>query len=444
MRFASSLSTHPVTALATGEVIGQVIEQVGRHPDLAVLFVTRPHAGALEDAADTVTRLLGPTLLIGCAAESVVGSQREIEQAPAVSLWAGLTGPITPVRLWAELAPADPDSHDHDEQGYDDRGDDPTPGAIPVISGWPDEMPFEPQALVLLADPYSFPVELLLRGLAEDHPGLPVIGGMASAALGPGGNRLALNETVFTDGAVGVLIGPGVTVSSVVSQGCRPIGRPLAVTRAEGNIIYELAGQPALHRLLQMAKDGMSERDVELINQGLHMGIVIDEHKVDFGRGDFLIRNVIGADRSNGAIAIGDEVEVGTTVQFHVRDAEAADEELRELLADRRADGVLLFTCNGRGSRLFAKPDHDAGVIGDLMGDPPITGFFAAGELGPVGGRNFVHGFTASMALFEERTPASQLLADAMAATPADTAATGSTDSEVIDTPTGEITPDLT
>jgi small ligand-binding sensory domain FIST len=228
---------------------------------------------------------------------------------------------------------------------------------------------------------------------------------MASAARSPGGNRLALNDQVFTDGAVGALVGPGVTVSSVVSQGCRPIGRPLAVTRAEGNIIYQLAGQPALNRLLQMAKDGMSERDVELINQGLHLGVVIDEHKVDFGRGDFLIRNVIGADRSNGAIAVGDTVEVGTTVQFHVRDAEAADEDLRELLAERTADGVLLFTCNGRGSRLFAKPDHDAGVIGDLLGDPPISGFFAAGEVGPVGGHNFVHGFTASMALFEESSP---------------------------------------
>ncbi len=273
---------------------------------------------------------------------------------------------------------------------------------IPVIVGWPDDLPFEPQALILLADPYSFAVDLLLRGLANEHPRLPVIGGMASAAHGPGGNRLILGETVFTDGAVGVLIGPGVTVSSVVSQGCRPIGRPLAVTRTEGNIIYELAGQPALQRLLQMAKEGMSERDIELINQGLHMGIVIDEHKIDFARGDFLIRNVVGADRANGAIAIGDAVEVGTTVQFHVRDAEAADEELRELLADRRADGVLLFTCNGRGTRLFTKPDHDAGVVGDLLGEPPVAGFFAAGELGPVGGRNFVHGFTASMALFEE------------------------------------------
>jgi small ligand-binding sensory domain FIST len=135
------------------------------------------------------------------------------------------------------------------------------------------------------------------------------------------------------------------------------------------------------------------------------MGLVIDEHQVDFGRGDFLIRSVIGADRANGAIAIGDSVAVGTTVQFHVRDADAADEDLRELLADRQADAVLLFTCNGRGSRLFEQLDHDAGVIGDLLGDPPVSGFFAAGEVGPVGGRNFVHGFTASLALFEEARP---------------------------------------
>lgn len=416
MRFASSLSTHPTTANATGEVIGQVIEQVGRHPDLAVLFVTRPHAGALEDAADAVSRLLEPTVLIGCAAESVVGNQREVEQAPAVSLWAGLTGPITPVRLWAELDADGPDEDDLVVPGAADMEG----GVVPTIDGWPAEVPFDPQALLLLADPFSFPVDLLLRGLAEANPGLPVIGGMASAAQGPGGNRLILNDSVFSDGAVGALVGPGVTVSTVVSQGCRPIGRPFAVTRAEGNIIYELAGQPALNRLLKMAQDGMSERDIQLINQGLHMGIVIDEHKVEFGRGDFLIRNVIGADRSNGAIAIGDTVEVGTTVQFHVRDAEAADEDLRELLADRRADGVLLFTCNGRGSRLFEKPDHDAGVIGDLMAEPPVSGFFAAGELGPVGGRNFVHGFTASMALFEERTAEGAPLAEALASGSAD------------------------
>jgi small ligand-binding sensory domain FIST len=174
------------------------------------------------------------------------------------------------------------------------------------------------------------------------------------------------------------------------------------VTRAERNVIYELAGEPALERLLEMVKDGMPERDVRLINQGLHMGLVIDEHQIDFGRGDFLVRNVLGADQSNGAIAVGDVVDIGTTVQFQVRDAESADEDLRQLLEARQADGALLFTCNGRGTRLFPEPDHDAQVVAELLDEPPLAGFFAAGELGPVGGRNFLHSFTASLALFED------------------------------------------
>ena len=151
-----------------------------------------------------------------------------------------------------------------------------------------------------------------------------------------------------------------------------------------------------------MARAGMPERDILLINQGLHIGLVIDEHQTDFGRGDFLVRNVLGADQENGAMAVGDHVKVGTTVQFHVRDADAADEDLRELLATHSADGALLFSCNGRGTNLFPAPHHDAKVVEELLDDPPLAGFFAAGELGPVGDRNFLHGFTASLALFEE------------------------------------------
>jgi small ligand-binding sensory domain FIST len=383
--FAAAISTHPVTAHAVGEVAGQVLEEIGPHPDLALLFVTRPHAGALEDAAAAVRQVLSPTVLLGCAAESVVGPGLEVENAPAVSLWAAILGPVVPVRLAAEPA-----------QGPQEEA--------PHLSGWPDTVPFEPQGLILIGDPYTFAVDTLFAEVAERLPGLPVLGGMASAALGPGGNRLAIDGRIYTTGAVGALIGPGTRMSTVVSQGCRPIGRPLVVTRSERNVVYELAGQPALERLLEMARAGMSERDIALINQGLHLGLVIDEHKADFGRGDFLVRNVMGADRSNGAIAVGDVVDVGTTVQFHVRDADAADEDLRELLALRRADGALLFTCNGRGSRLFAEPNHDAGVVGEALDDPPVAGFFAAGELGPVGGRNFMHGFTASLALFEEQT----------------------------------------
>jgi small ligand-binding sensory domain FIST len=322
-------------------------------------------------------------VLIGCGAESVAANGQEIEEAPAVTLWAGVFGPVAPVRLWGERT--------EDE-----------PGGQP-IEGWPPSTPFPAQALVLLADPYTFAIDAFLRERGEHQPDLPILGGMASAGHGPGGNRLALNDRVFAGGAVGAFVGPGVQLETVVSQGCRPIGRPLVVTRAERNVIYELAGQPALERLLEMARDGMPERDIQLINQGLHVGLVLDEHKVDFGRGDFLIRNVLGADRTNGAMAVGELVDVGATVQFHVRDAASADEDLRELLAFRHADGALLFTCNGRGTRLFDQPDHDAGVVSDLLGGPPLAGFFAAGELGPVGTRNFLHGFTASVVLFTER-----------------------------------------
>jgi small ligand-binding sensory domain FIST len=386
MPFAAALSTHPEPATAAGEVIGHVLDRVGRHPDLAVVFVTPPHSGAIAEVAAAVRELLSPTVLLGCAAESVVGTGQEVERGPAISLWAGLTGPVAPLRLWAE------ESQDGAEEGQD----------APQVGGWPATLPFEAQAALVLADPFSFPVDALLLGLSERHPGLPVLGGMASAGRTPGAGRLILDDAIQTDGAVGALIGPGVKLTPVVSQGCRPIGRPLVVTRSDANIIYELAGQPALERLVEMARAGMPERDLLLINQGLHIGLVIDEHQTEFTRGDFLVRNVLGADQENGAMAVGDRVDVGTTVQFHVRDAEAADEDLRELLSPRRADAALLFSCNGRGTNLFPAPHHDAKVVGELLDDPPLAGFFAAGELGPVGSRNFLHGFTASLALFEE------------------------------------------
>jgi small ligand-binding sensory domain FIST len=187
----------------------------------------------------------------------------------------------------------------------------------------------------------------------------------------------------------------------VVSQGCRPIGRPYIVTRAEQNYVFELAGSPALQRLVQMTTEGMPESDIDLIDNGLHLGRVIDEHKLDYERGDFLVRSVLGADESNGAIALDDPVPVGATVQFHVRDAASADEDLRHLLSGRHADGALVFSCNGRGVHLFGAPDHDAQVLDERVG-VPAAGFFAAGEFGPVGGRNFIHSFTASIALFRD------------------------------------------
>lgn len=376
MPYAAALSEHPLATHAVGEVIGQLIEELGTDPDLAVLFVTPPHAGALEDIAHAIRATLDPRCLVGAAAVSVIGGPREVEEQPAVSVWAArFSGEqvVTPIRL--------------------DPGD--QPGVPLPPAGGEDDL------LVLLADPFSSPVDGLLGEVSGRRPGLAVVGGLASASVQPGGNRLVLDERVFTDGAVGVHLAGLGAVSTVVSQGCRPIGHPFVITDAEGNVIRQLAGKPALERLQELV--GLLTADERvLVQHGLQIGCVIDERAEEFTRGDFLVRAVLGADRESGAIAIGEEVEVGETVQFQVRDAATADEDLRELLGDQRGAGALLFTCNGRGRRLFGEPDHDAALVDAVVGGHATGGMFCAGELGPVGGRNFVHGFTASVALFAD------------------------------------------
>ncbi|MGH9279599.1 MAG: FIST signal transduction protein, partial [Acidimicrobiales bacterium] len=238
--------------------------------------------------------------------------------------------------------------------------------------------------------------------LLREMPHLPLIGGMALAGRALGSNRLVIDDQVVRSGAVGVLLGEGVDVDLVVSQGCRPIGHPLTVTKAEGNVVFELGGKPALQRLGELA-EVMPEEERQQLYRGVQFGLVIDEHKVDFGRGDFLIRSVMGGDPESGAIQVGDTVDVGATAQFQMRDAASADEDLRHLLAGRDADAALLFTCSGRGRGLFSVPDHDATVLSDRLDGAPVAGMFCAGELGPVGGRNFLHGFTASIALLSHR-----------------------------------------
>jgi small ligand-binding sensory domain FIST len=375
--FAAALSEHPVTVEATAEVVGDVLDRVGPEPDLAVLFATSAHVGALRDVARTVQAVLRPGVLVGTTAVSVLARDREVEEQPGLALWAGTPGRVTGVRVSAVR----------------------TPGGM-AMTGLDGALATEgPATLVLLADPLSFPVDDVVDLLAAEAPGVRVVGGLASAGLAPRANRFVLDGEVFDDGAVGVLV-PGDEVTTVVSQGCRPIGDPLVVTRAEGNVIAEIAGAPALDRLDELFRR-LTAEERQLVQQGLHIGRVIDEHRPDFGRGDFLVRNVLGADRDTGAIAIGDVVPVGSTVQFHVRDAASADEDLHLLLADARGAGALVFTCNGRGVRLFGRPDHDAELVAEVVRGAD-AGMFCAGEIGPVGTRSFVHGFTASVALFRD------------------------------------------
>jgi small ligand-binding sensory domain FIST len=377
--FAAALSEHPVAADAVGEVLGSIVEQRGVEPDLVVVFASAAHVEFLGEISAAVRTVLRPRTLLGSSASSVLAGAHEAEEVPALAVWAAWTAPVRPVRLSAGPV--------HDD------GD----GPAVLIQGLPTDVAVGATVL-LLADPHTFPADGFLRQLAEVRPDLTVVGGLASASAQPGGNALVLDDTVHRDGAVGVVLPP---TSAVVSQGCRPVGEPMVVTRSERGYLLELAGQPALDRLTALATD-LTPDDRALLARGVQLGVAIDEHRVDFGRGDFLVRSVLGADRARGVLAVGAEVPVGTTVQFHVRDAASADEDLRELLTGVEADAALVFTCNGRGERLFGVEDHDAALISEVLDTDAVAGMFCAGELGPVGGRSFLHGFTASVLVFRE------------------------------------------
>jgi small ligand-binding sensory domain FIST len=359
----------------------------GLAPSLAVLFASAHFFGSAEDLAAAVTDQAGPVPLIGCVAEAVAGGAREVEAEPAVSLW--LAADLGPVETYAMEFVRTPSGGAFG--GYRFGAE---PGGVHLM----------------LCDPFTFPAGDLLGHLNEHVPGTMVMGGMASGGLQLNQSRLFLDGRVLSEGAVGAHL-PHAEVHPLVAQGCRPVGAPYTTTRAAGNVIYELGGRPPVVRLQELAA-ALSSRDRDLLVQGLQVGLVIDEYQAESRQGDFLIRSVVGADPESGAIAVGEEIAVGQTVQFHVRDAESADDDLQRTLArestvlgGRQAAGALLFTCNGRGSRLFPGPDHDAGLIAKALGKIPVAGFFCAGELGPVGGQNFLHAFTASIALFPDAPP---------------------------------------
>jgi small ligand-binding sensory domain FIST len=376
MRIGAALSTDPDPARAAAEAVEEAWSRLGgAEVSLALVVASRHHAPSAEVASKAVRAKARPERVIGCVAETVVSGDREVEGGPAVAVW--LASLPKPVETF------------HMEFVRTSEGG--------VFGGYRFE---EPGPYLLIGDPFSFPTDLLLGHVNERVPGTVVTGGMASGGMGPGDTRLILDDRVVDTGAVGVHV-PGVRIRALVSQGCRPIGNVYTVTRAEGNVIHELGGRPPLQRLQELVET-LPPEDRELLGRGLQVGRVIDEYKAEPERGDFLIRGVVGVDPQSGALAMGDGIGVGETIQFHVRDAASADEDLRTVL-EREAEpaaGALLFTCNGRGSRLFSVPDHDASLVSEKLGGLPLAGFNCAGEIGPVGGKNFLHGFTASIALF--------------------------------------------
>jgi small ligand-binding sensory domain FIST len=385
VKVGAALSTNPEARTAAVEATMEAARRLDeREPSLAIVFASAHFAPQAEAVVDAVHEAVAPQALVGCVGEAVVGTGKEVESQPAVSVWlASLQAEVRTFHCRFTNTNA--------QAGF---------------SGWPQD---PAGAYLLIADPFSFPADALLNLMNERASGSPsIVGGMASGGTGPGETRLFMDRKVMDSGAVGVALTGDLEIIALVSQGCRPIGPVLTVTRSEGNVIHELGGNPPVQRIQEMYAS-LPEHDRELVTEGLLVGRVIDEYKTEFERGDFLVRGVVGADPDSGAIAVGDEVAVGETIQFHVRDEASADEDLRTTLkvardkiGDHGIAGGLLFTCNGRGSRMFSTPDHDAALLSSELGDPPIAGFFCAGELGPVGSKNFLHGFTASMVLFSE------------------------------------------
>jgi small ligand-binding sensory domain FIST len=358
--------------------------------DLAFVFASGHHLGMAKWLISEVHERLEPRALLGCGAGGTVAGGHELEETPGIVVW-GASLPDAELETMHLTAEREAD-------GFRLLG---LPESLSIPSDDPAAAVAE--SLIALCDPFSFPPEELLAHLERSRPHLPVLGGLASASFA-GGAVLLQGGEVHTDGAVAVRM-RGFQVLPCVSQGAGPVGPEMTITRAEANVIGELAGKPAMERLGEVIA-ALPEDERQLASAGVLVGLVIDENRPEYDRGDFLVRPIIGADRESGAIAIGEQVRVGQTVRLQVRDAASADEDLREALRAQAqalgsggAAGALLFTCNGRGSHMFDVPDHDAAAIEDSLG-VPTAGFFCAGEIGPVGGRNFLHGFTATMAVF--------------------------------------------
>jgi small ligand-binding sensory domain FIST len=383
VQIGTGLSTLPDPLEGGAEAAERAAQALGGEAaDLAVVFAAGAHLAAPEATLQGVHETLEPGSLIGCGAAGVLSDRRELESGTAVAVWSAAFGE-------GEAVPFHANFPEDDDQ--------------PQVTGLPDLD--GSRALIMIADPYSFPVDALLSQLAQEVPGIPVLGGMSSGRAADGSGALLFGEEVCEAGAVGVSL-EGIEMLPCVSQGAAPLGPELTITGAEGNVIHELAGRPAVETL-QRTIAQLSPRERALIAGGVLIGIVIDSGKADYEQGDFLVRGIAGADPASGRIAVAANVREGQVIRLHARDARSADADLRrqlrlrmDALAGKAPAGAIVFSCNGRGASMFGASDHDATAVEEELAGAPAAGFFAAGEIGPVGGRSFLHGFTATIAVF--------------------------------------------
>lgn len=394
--FGDGLAVGPDLESAATDAVEQALAPLSEPPKLVCVFVRggRPDeceragsaAMAAADRGPPGAADSAPPTVAGCTASGVIGAGRGVEDIGAVSAWAAVLpgARVTPFLL-DSVRSAD---------GI-------------VVTGMPVPAA-DDRIAVLFADPYRFPADGFVAESSVQLGGLPIVGGLAGGPPGAGadGVRLFLNGQVHEGGAAGVLLGGDLDVVAVVSQGCRPVGPSMVITAASGNQIAELAGTRALDKLEEIVT-ALTAPEQALLSGGLHIGIAMDEYADQHERGDFLIRSVIGADPQDGTLSIGDIAEVGQTVRFQVRDAKTAAADLDQTLAAfagvsgiDSVGGALLFSCNGRGAAFFGTADHDVQAVRRALTPAAVGGFFASGEIGPVGGRNHVHGFTASILAF--------------------------------------------
>lgn len=363
------------------EAVVEALAGLAATPSCAIVQVCAPGdplAGgrALAHAGQLIRESAPDCVVIGSTAHGVIGGRSSLEMQPGISVWLASLPGATPRAFRIATVPG--------------------PNGGLALTGLPD-LRHDDRLAVLLIDPWTLPADETIAAFARVDGPLPVVGGFVSGGGRRGDSRVLLDGAVFDNGAVGLVLGADAPVRAVVSQGCRPIGDPMAVTAAQGNSIATLAGAPALDRVREVIS-ALDSDEQALAVRGLHLGIAHDVRREGDAARDYVIRGILGVDAASGAIAVGDEVEVGAVVRLHLRDADSADADLRAVISaigDAGASGAYLFTCNGRGSAMFTTPDHDAAVLREGLGTSQIGGFFAAGEIGPVGGVNHLHGFTA-------------------------------------------------
>jgi small ligand-binding sensory domain FIST len=395
MKWASTIREGERLDVVVDTAVDDVLRSLdAARADLLVAFVSSHFADEYDRVPALVRAASGGGLLLGCSAGGVIGGGNEVEDRPALSLTAAsLPGvDIAPVYVDAQSLP-DPD----DRRGWE-----------ALLRATPGDAP----SVVLLPDPFSMPVDRLLQGLDACFPDSRKVGGLASGARRPGGNRLYLGPSSYAAGAVGIALSGNVTVDSVVAQGCRPIGDPMFVTACRDNLLMALDGRPPLD-VLRDLYERLPGDDRDVFRHSLFLGIVMNDRRQSYGHGDFLVRNLVGVSEDPRGLVVGASLQRNLVVQFHLRDRRTSVHDLDTMLSGYAASaqgrppaGSLLFSCLGRGVHLYGEPGHDSRVFRERVGEVPLGGFFCNGEIGPVQGRTFLHGYTSAFAMFRPRADA--------------------------------------